>query len=152
MAGHTTWVRGGAWSVADQSPHHVAVSSGALDMPFPQCPRTDDTRDRRGLPRYLARRIGGSAGCEHYLAVAVASLNALSLARWDGRLEVQLAHRVSNGEVLPLSYHLALRPLWSALAGARPQPLEHDVCARGALSELLQSTTIYYSAPPHVTC
>ena len=61
MAGPNTWIRGLSWSLADQSPQQVAALRGALDLPFALCPRPVDTRDRRGLPRYLARRHRDSA-------------------------------------------------------------------------------------------
>ena len=118
-----------------------------LGLPFPLCLRQADGRNRKGLPRYLARRLRDSSRREVFVADAVAALNSLSLARGDGCLEVQAAHRLQVGESMSLTNDLALRRIAGALAGAWPPPLEKDLCPRGALCELLRSRTLYDASP-----
>ena len=128
-------------------PPRADVSRRDLGLPFPLHLRAEDVRNRRGLPKYLARRAAGQARRESYVADAVVALNTLAVARGDGSLEVQAAHRNSADEPLSVTNDLALRRFGSAPSGAWPPPYEKDLCPRGALCELLRSRTLYDSSP-----
>ena len=128
-------------------PPRADVSTRDLGLPFPLHLCAEDVRNRRGLPQYLARRARDQARRESYVADAVVALNTLAVARGDGSLEVQAAHRITADECMSVTNDLALRRIGSALSGAWPPPYEKDLCPRGAFCELLRSRTLYDASP-----
>eukprot|EP00972_Heterocapsa_arctica_P105632 15562629-Heterocapsa_arctica.AAC.1 len=70
--------------------------------PFPLVRRPGVRRDRRGLPRYLARRLLEAERHEGLLVEALASLNALESSRASGKMQcVEPRQATTDDEVTP---------------------------------------------------
>ena len=108
-----------------------------LDAAFPLRVATQATRDRRGAPRYLARRLRAADDRDSLFEDAVRSLNSLAEARGNGRFARWPVRRIGKDK-LTEGELLALSRVGGALRGSLPRPAERDICADGAFCELLK--------------
>ena len=108
-----------------------------LDAAFPLRVATQATRDRRGAPRYLARRLRAADDRDSLSEDAVRSLNSLAEARGNGRFARRPVCRIEKDK-LTEGEQLALSRVGGALRGSLPRPAERDICSDGALCELLK--------------
>ena len=110
--------------------------------PFPLVLRAS-ADDRRGAPRYLARRHRRHAAAEELVAGGVAALNALVTARGNGLLVLEEPRRVQSEDQLSVSQDAVLRNLGRAASACLPVPCEREMFEDGALCELLRAKDVY---------
>ena len=97
-----------------------------LDAAFPLRVATQATRDRRGAPRYLARRLRVADDRDSPSHDAVRSVNSLAEARGNGRfarwpVRRNGKYKLAEGELLALSR------VGGALRGSLPRPTGRDI-------------------------
>ena len=127
---------------------HAAGTMGldrpAGGYPFPLVRRPPgDQRDRRGLPRYLVRRLAQRDGHERLLSEALASLNALEGARASGSLQCREPRQARSAAEISPTRESVLRRLGRSLRHALPRPAEREAFPDGALCELLKVQDLY---------
>ena len=110
--------------------------------PFPLRLRPVDERNRRNLPRYLARRLRKRDSQEAIISDAVAGLNALSLARASGDLEFKPPDHATVSQPITASEDAVLRNLGRSLAHTG-EYVGRETFQDGALCELLRSSSVY---------